>query len=271
MLFHGTPGAEAAMLERQLRWLKRRFDIVPLHALMAAAATGGVGRKIALTFDDGLRNNVRVAYPILHKLAVPATFFVCPGLVDRAAWLWTHETRARLSRLDAPARAELAKEWNAPAKIDPFVEWMKKLDLPSRRRVEARIGEATPGFVPTASEREAFDLADWKELERLDPMLVTIGSHTLNHPMLPGMAPEELEREIADSRRVLERRLERAVDSFAYPNGAFDAASEACVRRHYSVAVAVGRGAMRRGANEHRLPRLVAPRGVLRLARRIFA
>jgi peptidoglycan/xylan/chitin deacetylase (PgdA/CDA1 family) len=271
LLYHGTPRREAAALERQLRWLKRRFSIVPLRSIVAAAANGGaLSRKVALTFDDGLRSNVDVAYPILHKLAIPATFFICPGLVDRASWLWTHEARSRLARLDVAARGELAAEGRAPQEIEAFVEWMKRLDLAARRRVEARLREATPRFAPTAAEREDFDLANWEALRRLDPAIVTIGSHTLTHPILPGTPPADLEAEVRDSRRLLERGLQRPVEFFAYPNGDHDAGAEAAVRKHYRAAVTVAHGWVRRGADAHRLPRLSAPRSVLRLARRIY-
>ena len=271
LLFHGTPRREAAALERQLRWLKRRFSVVPLRSIVAAAANGGaLGRKVALTFDDGLRSNVEVAYPILHRLAIPATFFVCPGLVDRAGWLWTHEARRRLLRLEPRARRELAAEWNAPAEIEPLVDWMKTLALGERKRVESRLRAATPGFTPTTAEREEFDLADWQALRRLDPGLVTIGSHTLTHPILPLTSAAEVESELRDSRRLLEKGLQRPVEFFAYPNGDFDAAAEASARRHYRAAVTVARGVVSRGADAHRLPRLVAPSGVLRLARTIY-
>lgn len=271
LLYHGTPRRDAAALERQLRWLKRRFSIVPLRSIVAAAANGGtLSRKVALTFDDGLRSNVDVAYPILHQLAIPATFFICPGLVDRASWLWTHEARSRLARLEGGARRELAAEWRAPHEIDPFVEWMKTLGLAARRRVEARLREATASFAPTAAEHEDFDLAGWEALRRLDPAIVTIGSHTLTHPILPGTPPADLEAEVRDSRRLLERGLQRPVEFFAYPNGDHDAGAEVAVRKHYRAAVTVAHGWVRRGADAHRLPRLSAPRGVLRLARRIY-
>jgi peptidoglycan/xylan/chitin deacetylase (PgdA/CDA1 family) len=272
LMYHGTPRGEAAALERELRWLKRRFHLVPLRSIVAATTNGGtLGSKVALTFDDGLRSNVEVAYPLLHRLAIPATFFVCPGLVDRGRWLWTHETRRRLSRLSAAARRELALEWHAPEDISEFVGWMKKLDSATRQRVEARVRQATPDFAPTAAEREEFDLADWKALRRVDPAIVTIGSHTLTHPILPGTPPAELETEVRDSRRQLERTLERPVDTFAYPNGDLDPASEACVRRHYRVAVTTASGCVGRGADAHRLPRLAGPSSVLQLARRIYA
>jgi len=272
LLFHGTPRRESAALERELRWLKRRFNIVPLRSIANAAANGGMlGDKVALTFDDGLRSNVEIAYPLLHRLAIPATFFVCPGLVDRAKWLWTHESRRRLSRLGMGARRELAQEWLAPAGIEEFVAWMKTLDSAARQRAEARLREATPDFTPTAAEREEFDLADWKALRGLDPALVTIGSHTLTHPILPGTSATELEAEVRDSRRQLESGLQRPVDTFAYPNGDVDAAAEACVRRHYRSALKAAGGWVRRGTDAQRLPRLPAPPSVLRLARRIYA
>ena len=51
--------------------------------------------QVALTFDDGLRNNVEVAYPLLHRLGLPATFFVCPGLIGPRAVALDHEARRR--------------------------------------------------------------------------------------------------------------------------------------------------------------------------------
>ena len=272
LMYHGTPRPEAASFERQLRWLKRRFNIVPLRTIANAVANGGMlADKVALTFDDGLRSNVEVAYPLLHRLAIPATFFVCPGLVDRAKWLWTHEARRRLARLSPQARGELAQEWDQSADITEFVAWMKTLDSATRRRVEQRVQEATPEFAPTPEERDQYDLADWKQLRRLDPAIITIGSHTLTHPILPGVPEAELESEVRDSRRQLERGLDRPVDTFAYPNGDLDPAADACVRRHYRVALRASGGWVKRGVDLHRLPRIAAPNGVLKLARRIYS
>ena len=121
LMYHGTRAARPRSLERQLRWLKRRFHVVPLRAIANAAANGGtLGDKVALTFDDGLRSNVEVAYPLLHRLALPATFFVCPGLVDRAKWLWTHE-RAAASRASTPRRAPSWRGVGTPADIERIV------------------------------------------------------------------------------------------------------------------------------------------------------
>jgi peptidoglycan/xylan/chitin deacetylase (PgdA/CDA1 family) len=265
-LCHGTPRAAAARLERQLRYLRRAFTIVPLvefAASMAAPRVAGERRRAAIMFDDGLRSNVLVAYPILRALGIPATFFVCPGLIEERRWLWTHEARRRLQFAGPRLREELGAELDAPAEVEAFVQWMKEIDFPHRTRVEARLRDATAAFRPSERDREAFDLAGWDELRSLDPSIVTVSSHTMTHPVLPSMSAAQIEAELRDSRRMIEAKLARPAELFSYPNGDADERTLACVRRHYRAAVSCN--SMTR-SDPHLMPNVPLPRGVLRLA-----
>jgi peptidoglycan/xylan/chitin deacetylase (PgdA/CDA1 family) len=271
LMFHGTPAHQGTEIERQLRYLATAFAIVPLEELLRGAQSGSLARKLALTFDDGFRNNVKVLYPLLAKLGVPATFFICPALVDRGAWLWNHDMRQRLHSLSWPLRRALAEKMGAPsAAVEDLVEWMKTLDFASRQRVERRVREATHGFVPSASEREEHDLASWEELRALDPRLVSIGSHTLTHPILTTLTEREAEVEIGESRRLIEKRLGRACEFFCYPNGDISRFALECVRRHYRAALTVTPDWVKPGCDPHLAPRFHAPRGVLRLAWNVY-
>ena len=265
-LYHGTPRCVANQLERQLRYLQRLFRLVPLAAIagsLGGCRPAGRGRQAAIVFDDGLRSNVVVAYPILRALGIPATFFVCPGLIEERVWVWTHEARRRLQFAGPHLRGELATELTAPADVEAFVQWMKHLDLPTRKCVEAKVRERTASFVPTGLDREAFELADWHELRSLDPSIVTVGSHSMTHPILPRMSALEIETELRDSRRMLEAKLDRPADLFSYPNGDVDWRTNAAVRRHYRAAVSHQSGMP---LDPHLLPSVHLPRGVLRLA-----
>jgi peptidoglycan/xylan/chitin deacetylase (PgdA/CDA1 family) len=67
----------AAAFERHCRFFKRHFNVVPLRDLVHRLATGlSVARRLAITFDDGYRDNFEVARPVLEKLSLPATFFI---------------------------------------------------------------------------------------------------------------------------------------------------------------------------------------------------
>ena len=253
LMLHGVPHRHARLLRRVLGYVRRHFSVVPLSALLSDNLR--LRNQLAITFDDGLRNNVEVAYPVLRELGLPATFFVCPGLIGSGAWLWNHEARQRLQRLHL-----------APEEVEAKIEAMKRLPFAARLAEEKRIRDATPDFAPTGEERHEFDLAGWAELEALDPSLITIGSHTLTHPILPSLDALHLEREISQSRAVLEEKLQRPVELFAYPNGDVDARSLDCVRRHYRGAVTVEEGSVLPGSDHHLLPRLNVPGSRLRFA-----
>lgn len=252
LMFHGTPRRLAGRLEGILRYLKRHFHVVPLATLVRDP---DLRRCAALTFDDGLRNNVEVAWPLLERLALPATFFVCPGLVDEGRWLWTHEARARLRSMAVPE-----------AQAEAQVRGMKALPLAERLDAEARLREATPRWKPAAEEKADHDLADWQELRALDPALVSVGSHTLTHAVLTKLDAARMEHEVAASRRAIEERLQRPVASFAYPNGDVDAAVHGCVARHYACAVTAHEGFVEPGGDPHLLRRVNAQWNLLRLA-----
>jgi peptidoglycan/xylan/chitin deacetylase (PgdA/CDA1 family) len=265
-LCHGTPRSSAARLARQLRYLRRAFTVVPLAAFAAslgAPRIPGGPRRAALVLDDGLRSNVLVAYPLLRSLGIPATFFVCPGLIEERRWLWTHEARRRLAFAGGGLRQELAAELGAPAGIEPFVQWMKEMEFQRRTRVEARLRQASAAFVPSDSDREAFGLAEWHELRALDPSIVTVGSHSMTHPVLPSLSAAGIEAELRDSRRMIEAKLARPAEFFSYPNGDVDGRTLAGVRRHYRAAV---RHNSTTRSDPHLMPNSHLPGGVLALA-----
>jgi peptidoglycan/xylan/chitin deacetylase (PgdA/CDA1 family) len=129
--------------------------------------------------------------------------------------------------------------------------------------VEARVRDATAAFAASEADREAFDLAGWDELRSLDPAIVTVGSHSMTHPILPSMSAGEIEAELRDSRDMIEAKLARPAELFSYPNGDADERTLAAVRRHYRAAVLDDSPTC---SDPHRMPSLHLPRGVLALA-----
>ncbi len=105
-----------------------------------------------------------------------------------------------------------------------------------------------------------FELMDWSELEELCAAGGEIGDHTANHVHLRGLALEELERELDDSRRALEDRLNVEVRHLAFPYGSHDAGAVAHVREGYDAAVTTRLAFLPEPAARdlHLLPRLDA-------------
>jgi peptidoglycan/xylan/chitin deacetylase (PgdA/CDA1 family) len=99
---------------------------------------------------------------------------------------------------------------------------------------------------------------DWDDLRSLDCNLITVGSHTLSHPILTTLSADEIESEILESRQCLEQRLERKADFFCYPNGAYDKRAYQLVQKTYRAAVTTESGVIdgSQGLDVHRLPRI---------------
>ena len=249
LMLHGVGGDDfpAADLRRSLAYLARHFDVVPLGTIVdrVLGSEPATGRELALTFDDGLRNNFAVAVPVLRDLGLPATFFVCPALIEDGRWLWNHEARARLKILRSEG-------------VEDKIEWMKTLPLDQRRTEEEKLRAETASFAPTAGQRTAFDMASWQEIAALDPAQFTIGSHSLSHPILTTLSEADLRTEVAGSRERLEERLGRPVDLFCYPNGAEDEAVRACVAGAYRAAVTTEPGFVEADGDPFRLSRIGA-------------
>ncbi len=88
--FPAGPGDGVRGLESQLRMLNRLFHVIPLEDAAARLAEGRTlpRRAAAITYDDGYRDNLALAVPMLERLGLPATFFLVPGLLSNDSIPW---------------------------------------------------------------------------------------------------------------------------------------------------------------------------------------
>ena len=88
---------DVAMFERYCRFFMRHFRVVSLRDLVPRFERGvGLDRELAITFDDGYRDNFENAMPVLEKLSLPATFFVVTQWIgtDYVPW-WDRQLGVR--------------------------------------------------------------------------------------------------------------------------------------------------------------------------------
>lgn len=250
----------AAQFEWQLEFLRRHFEPVSLDTLLDRCESHATtGREVVITFDDGVANHFTTAWPLLEKHRVPATFFVCPGLIESRAWLWRTELRMRLALLAPAERDRVARDAGcAVAGVEPIMEWTKRLAPDDLRAFQHRVGQLTRHFRPTARQQACHAPLTWDQIRQMDPALVTVGSHTATHPVLTTLSADELEQELGGSRKTLESTLGRTVDLFSYPNGANDPAVVAVARQHYRCALTTRQALVADTDDAFTLPRIPA-------------
>lgn len=246
------------------RWLRRWFNVLPLDLAVDALQRGTLPtRPLAITFDDGYRDNHDVALPILERHGLTATFFVTVGFLDGGR-MWNDTViesirGASVGTLDLSdlglGMHPLSDSTSRRRAIDSVLPQVKYLDSASRRAaVDTLCERAVGGCLP---DDLMMSSAQVRVLGRAG---MGIGAHTVTHPILTGLSDAELCHEVSEGRKILEHIVARPVHLFAYPNGKpgvdYDSRAVDAVRRAgYTAALSTAWGAARQGDDLFQLPR----------------
>ncbi len=202
------------------------YDLVSLDEAWLRLSGRQPGRFfVALTFDDGYRDNLDHAWPILAKHGAPWTLFVTPGFADRTARLWwleLEEAVKTLSRVSLmlPDGAFSASCGTASEKQTAFDTLYWRLRNGPEEILLSAISELSRQAGIDAAALVERECLPWETLRSLSGAPgVTIGAHTLTHPILVKHAEAAARREIAESKARLEAELDLPIRHFAYPVG----------------------------------------------------
>lgn len=215
----------AQKFDEQLRFIKTFGKFVTLDEAVDVYARKDEGRRggVAITFDDGFRDNYTVALPIAEKYEAPIAIFVTSGFIDRTADLWWEEQTFiidRTEKLHLKIDGE-PLEWSTKTREEKerasseLRILFKGVDVAAQRKAMAQLREQ-------CSERYSYDseMLSWEELQDLvRHPLVTLGAHTVNHAVLSRLSPEHVASELTESRARLAQMLGTSFEYFAYPMG----------------------------------------------------
>ncbi|GEL16912.1 polysaccharide deacetylase family protein [Pseudonocardia asaccharolytica] len=222
--YPAEPGSGTRSIARQLRALRALTSVVPLDPALATLRGGGrlPPRAVALTFDDGYRDNLALAMPLLRELGLPATFFLVPGFLGRRhepwwehlAWAFANATvrKAEFAGISLDVTDPAARR-RSLTRVEPL---LKSRDETGRRRAVAELVES---MAPAGSCRCDELFMDWDEARIMARSGMSIGSHTMCHAVLAREDQAVQRRDLRESRALLEHALELPVASLAYPNG----------------------------------------------------
>jgi peptidoglycan/xylan/chitin deacetylase (PgdA/CDA1 family) len=217
-----TPEFLDAALERVKRM---GFDIVSLDEAVNRLAQSDGRPFVALTFDDGYRDTVDFALPILERHQAPFAVYVATGFADRTGGMWWLELEEALRRA---ARVEIVDgdlSLSAPTgtpreKSEAFEQIYWALRGGPETRLLDVVGRlAKQNQVDGAAIVDELCM-DWAQIAELGRHpLATIGAHTVSHKMLAKWPIEVARAEMLESKERIEAMLGRPVVHFAYPVG----------------------------------------------------
>ena len=231
LLFHRVlPAADpyrpgdltAEQFEAVAGMLARNFAVMPLDEGIERLGKNALPpAALSITFDDGYRDNLDVAAPILAARGMVATFFVATGFLD-GGWMFndriieackaTTRTSAKLPVAGLEAM-DLGAEQDRVAAAHAIISNVKYLPVDQRSAMVDQLEDQLE------IRLQRGPMLDPTGVRRLRELGMTIGAHTVTHPILAKVDHRQARTEIFGSRTYLSELLREPIRLFAYPNG----------------------------------------------------
>lgn len=243
-----TGTLEAALSQIQMQAVSGQTTSAKRAMTRLAAALQGWSSQLAAAAPPAA--GVQPSSPGVVAAEVPIVFYHHPPPDFEEQLQYLEQTGRTVVDLDTVAAA-LAGQATLPAKPvvitfdDGFADQMEVYEVLQRHQMKATFyiingGEASQWCIgagrrygdalqPRAGCGDSY--LTWNQIRQLDRSgLITIASHTINHPNLASLTRAQQQYEIAQGKADLERQLGHAVHHFAYPYGAYSVETTELVR-----------------------------------------
>ncbi|MBM2813870.1 MAG: polysaccharide deacetylase [Ignavibacteria bacterium] len=206
-------------------FVKKKYIFPKLTELQDLLRTGSKQKFVIFTFDDGYRDNLEFAYPILKKFNIPMTIYCVVNFIERKSLLWwniledvilKHKTlKLKLNNIDNTFNCN-----NFSEKADTFRRIHNFLNDEQSPDFEENIGNICK-FINKNPYEYTSELILSKEdlIEVFNEELIEIGSHSVSHKNLSKLSEIDARYEITESKTYLEQLCNKPINHFAYPYG----------------------------------------------------
>ncbi len=242
--------ADTESFYNQMKFARNNFDVISFQDLRQSEIEGRKlpHRALLITFDDGYKDNYTNAFPVLKALALPATIFLTTGCINQSKLFWWDRItyslkKTRRAEISFPSVSgepmSLRSAIDRRSAIERVLEWIKEVPEEVRQGFLERLNLELDVEMPEHLARKM--MLTWEEINLMASEGIEFGSHTITHPILANVGHAQLEQEIFESKRAIERHLGKEAIAFAYPAGTLSRfsleAKEAVARAgfHYAV------------------------------------
>lgn len=236
-LFKANISATPEMFDRQVAYLKQRYNFVSAAAISAWVRDGRClpVRAAILTFDDGYADNLEYAFPVLRKHGISALIFLTtdfinaikPAYWDVVAYCFQH-TKLNTVELPMLVRQQWTTDREKEQVMLTWIETIKRLPEPEKEDYARALPEILD--VPILDSSCSSQFLTWEQIREMADSGIEFGSHTVSHPILTRVPLEQAALEITESKRIIEKEIGRSIDCFAYPNGGADDINDGVIR-----------------------------------------
>jgi peptidoglycan/xylan/chitin deacetylase (PgdA/CDA1 family) len=220
ILLSATPG----QFSHQMRFLAQHYHVLALDELLSALDSEWAlpPRSVLVTFDDGYRDFLDHAWPVLQRWQIPATLFVASDYLggDSQGFWWDRLYHVISVTAQQELRHPELGSWplvNARQKAQAFKNVTLLIKGMEHQRALVVVDEISKRL--EVSPNGAGDLLTWQEIRRLSAARLSVCAHSRSHANLSTLTAQGARQEIFGAQGDLRRELGQTWPVFAYPYG----------------------------------------------------
>jgi peptidoglycan/xylan/chitin deacetylase (PgdA/CDA1 family) len=213
----------ASTFQRFLEYIARHCEcVLPGNATFESGSAAARRQpRLAITFDDGWKDNFKIAFPISRKQGIPFTIFICPEMINRRSGFWTATIGSLWATAQRAGKLDLIHALcgsQASGSADSLIESLKHINPKDRETLIVHLQAALEPFTEAAGTTHGEQLLTWSDVREMSAAGISFGSHTNTHAILTDIPGSDAVQELTDSKGAIEAEL-KTCSSFAYPNG----------------------------------------------------
>jgi len=244
LLYHGVSDSESKGIEiyskkhipykefrEQMEYISNNCNILSMDDVVEISSLNKKypHNAVAVTFDDGFRNNFTVATPILSNYDIPATFYITSGIINTDIMFWVDKLEDCINlsskpsislRLNDIVEFDLTSNSKKIAALDEIKAFCKISSDDIKDSIIQSVIKQTD-VLPSVTHAINYEKMSWKEVIALNESdLFTIGGHSLYHEILSKIpSSEKLLLNIQTSIDLLKYNLGQEIKHYSYPEG----------------------------------------------------
>lgn len=184
---------------------------------------------VIFTFDDGYKDNLNYAFPILSKHNIPFTIYITTDFADQKAKLWWYALETKLLDSESLSFSFLNNDYFFEYKtINERNNTFEKIHQIIKTTSDNNIDNLLSSIFSKKELTQPLEnVLNWEDIIFLAKQQnVSIGAHTLSHRPLISLSKKESYREIKNSIDLIENKINKPVEHFALPYGGTDSYSK---------------------------------------------
>jgi len=217
--------------ESQIKFISQKCNAISINQLYLNLKKKIPFKKktICVTFDDGFKNNFKIAAKVLKKYKVPAIFYLCPDIIDKKEMFWVDKIESSIAFTKIKKIKIFYKKRNLSFNISTVKKKIKTIEI--LKKICKKIPDKEKDFLinqlilstkvnPSSKMHDNYKVAFWSEIKKIiKNKLFDIGGHSMRHSIFTNLSLKDVDSDIKKTKKLIYKNTSVRIKHFSYPEG----------------------------------------------------